>query len=168
MVGGHFGDAWSLVPSESSYCCCYFCFLRYIVIYWSSRGNVGDPCICGGWAVYTSILVWVKASIFSLVGSEGLSPAKRYHLLAIFPAPCRSWFSKQASISAPAAATLSFLSCLRLLSICLVSTLACCLLWCLSLRSRHLLAIDLLVSCEIQEVLGWPSAVGGGHCLPKF
>jgi len=80
-------------------------------------------------------------------------------------APCGSWFSKQASISAPAAATLSFRSCLRLLLICLVSTLACCLLWCSSLRSPHLLAIDLLVSCEIQEVLGWSAAAGGGDIV---
>jgi len=109
---------------------------------------LGIPVSAGGWALYKSILVWVKASMLSLVGRDGLSPENQYHLLAILQAPCRSLFSKQDSISALTAATLSFLSCLMLLLICLVSALVCCLLWCLSLRSLHLLAINLLVSCE--------------------
>jgi len=33
-------------PSESSHCCCHFCFLRHAVICLSSRGNIGDACIC--------------------------------------------------------------------------------------------------------------------------
>jgi len=37
--------------------------------------TLGIPVSAGGWALFKSILVWVKASMLSLVGSEGLSPA---------------------------------------------------------------------------------------------